>query len=166
MNAISRTNIPLSIATIFLIGVIAVPAAAQKHVSITGELQGQEIDTLQGGPPPTSISVNGSVLGQATHIGRFTLAYQVTVNLPAGNSAGKATLTVPNGDTIFTTIVGQGIAVPNTATLNTVMEVNTITGGTGQFEGVSGYLIVYRLIDLATGLSSGSVTGSLALPAK
>jgi hypothetical protein len=73
---------------------------------------------------------------------------------------------MPNGDTIVTTIVGQGIAVPNTSTLNTVMEVNAITGGTGQFEGVSGYLIVYRLIDLATGLSSGSVIGALTLPAK
>ena len=125
---------------------------------------------MQGGPPPTcppaSICVDGSVLGQATHIGRFTLAYKVTVTLPAGNSAGAATLTAPNGDEIFTTIVGQGIGVPNTATLNTVMEVNAVTGGTGRFEGVSGYLIVYRLIDLATGLTSGSIIGSLTLPAR
>jgi hypothetical protein len=166
MNAISRTNIPLSIGTILLTVVLAVPAAAQKQVAVTGEVEGQEIDTLQGGPPPTSIRVDGSVRGQATHIGRFTLAYQVTVNLPAGNSAGSATLTAPNGDTIVTRIVGQGIAVPNTATLNTVMEVNAITGGTGRFEGASGYLIVYRLIDLATGLTSGSVIGSLTLPAR
>jgi hypothetical protein len=165
MKTITRTNIPLAIATIFLLGALALPAAAQNQVSVTGELQGQETDTLQGSPP-TMIIVDGSVVGQATHIGRFTLAYQVTVNLPAGNSTGKATLTTSNGDMIFTTIVGQGIAVPNTATLNTVMEVNAITGGTGRFEGVSGYLIVYRLIDLATGLTSGSIVGSLTLPGK
>jgi len=165
MKTITRTKMPLSIATLFLTGVFALPAAAQQQVTILGELQGQEQDTFQGGPPPT-ISVDGSLVGQATHIGRFTLAYQVIVNLPAGNSAGKATLTMPNGDRIFTTIVGQGIQVPNTATLNTVMEVNAITGGTGRFDGVTGYLIVYRLIDLATGLSSGSIVGSLTLPGR
>jgi len=164
MKTIIRTTIPLSIVAIFLTGAFALPAAAQKQAPVTGEVHGQEMDTFNGGTPPT-ISVNGSLVGQATNIGRFTLAYQVTVNLPAGNSAGKATLTMPNGDMIFTTIVGQGIQVPNTATLNTVMEVNAITGGTGRFDGVTGYLIVYRLIDLATGLSSGFIVGSLTLPA-
>jgi hypothetical protein len=46
------------------------------------------------------------------------------------------------------------------------MEVNAITGGTGKFDGVTGYLIVYRLIDLATGMSSGSIIGALTLPAR
>lgn len=164
MRTIARTKISLSIATIFLTGAFTAPAAEQKQLVVMGELHGQEIDTLQGGPPPTTISVDGSVMGQATQIGRFTLAYQVVVSLPAGNSAGQAILTAPNGDMIFTTIVGQGISVPNTATLNTVMEVNAITRGTGRFEGVAGYLIVYRLIDLATGLTSGSVIGTLTLP--
>ena len=165
MKTIASTTIHLSIATMFLTGVFALPAAAQKQARITGEVHGQEIDTFNGGPPPT-ISVDGSLVGQASNMGRFTLAYQVTVNLPAGDSTGKATLTVPNGDMIFTTIVGQGIQVPNTATLNSVMEVSAITGGTGHFDGVTGYLIVYRLIDLATGVTSGSIVGCLTLPAR
>ena len=163
MKTIARTRILLSIATIFLTGVFAIPATAQKQVAIAGHLSGQEVDVFQGGPPPT-IKVDGSLIGQATHIGDFTLTYQVLVSLPAGNSAGSATLTTPQGDTILTTIVGQGIAIPNTSSLNTIMEVNTITGGTGKFQGVTGYLIVYRLIDLATGLSSGSMVGALTLP--
>ena len=105
-------------------------------------------------------------MGQASHIGRFTLAYQETVNVPAGNATGAATVTTQNGDMIFTTNVGQGFEVPNTPHA-TVMELNVITGGTGQLEGVSGYLIVYRIVeDLATGLTSGSIVRSLTLAAR
>lgn len=156
----------LSFATLLLTAAFAGPAAAQQQVSVTGQIHGQEIDKFQGGPPPTAINVDGSLIGEATHIGRFTLAYLVTVSLPAGNSTGKATLTVPNGDMVFTTLIGQGIAIPNTATLNTIMEINTITGGTGQFQGATGYLIVYRLFDFATGLSSGSIMGAVTLPGR
>jgi hypothetical protein len=166
MKTMTRTRIILSIATIFLTGVFALPAAAQQQVAVTGEVQGQEHDIAQGGPPPTTISVKGILVGQATHIGRFSLAYQETVNLPAGNATGTATLTTQNGDMIFTTNVGQGFEVPNTP-IATVMELNVITGGTGQFKGVSGYLIVYRLVqDFVTGLTSGSIVGSLTLAAK
>src|SRR5689334_18221885 len=100
MKTTTRTKIILSTATIFLTGVLALPAAAQQQLAVTGEVQGQEQDSLQGGPPPT-LRVIGTLVGQATHVGRFTLAYEETVNLQAGNAVGKATLTTQNGDMIF-----------------------------------------------------------------
>ena len=119
------------------------------------------------GMPPGQILVKGKVSGVATHLGRFEMTYNVTVSLPAGSSTGSAVLTAANGDTIFTTIVGQGEPVAGTPNLNSIVEVNTITGGTGRFAGAQGSFTVERLVDL-TDLSavptSGSFHGTISSP--
>jgi len=131
-------------------------AAADAPVRFSGLLEGRETDTLQGNPP-SGISVNGSVTGIDSTIGRFTLKYQVTVSLPVGSATGTAELKTPNGDTILTTIAGLGVQVPGSATLNSIVEVNRITGGTGRFARATGKFIVQRFVDLGTGWTSGSI---------
>lgn len=68
MKTITRSNVYLPIAAMIL-ATLAVAAAAQKQVPLKGSLQGHEIDTPQGGPPPTTLSVDGSTTGIATLVG-------------------------------------------------------------------------------------------------
>jgi hypothetical protein len=166
MKTINNTSFCL--ASTLLTFALAGPLAAEKQVSFRGTLQGQEIDTLQGGPPPTTLSVNGTVTGIATHLGRFTYKYQVTVNIAAGSpTAGSATGTgqmiAANGDIIFFTIAGQGVPT-DTPGVTSIVEMNTITGGTGRFQGVTGSLIIERLVEMATGITSGSFHGMMSTP--
>jgi hypothetical protein len=134
---------------------------AQAQVPFKGTLQGQETDLLQGNPP-TQILVNGDVTGMATQLGRFTMTYKVTVSLPAGTSTGSAELTAANGDVIFTTLVGLGVPT-DTPGLDRIVEINTITGGTGRFAGAQGSFVVERLAGLTTqpAPTSGSFQGTI-----
>ena len=139
----------------------AVPAAAKNQVPFKGALQGSEIDTFQG-PPPGTLFVNGSVTGIGSHVGKFSYTYKVTVNLATGGGPGFGQMTAANGDLIYTTIVGQGepTDIPG---INRIVEINTITGGTGRFEGATGSFTVERLVDLATGATSGSFHGTITV---
>jgi hypothetical protein len=112
------------------------------------------------GNPPQEISVRGTVTGLATHLGRFRLDYIVTVSLPKSSSTGSAELTA-DGDKIFTTIVGQGVAVPDIPGLTRIVEFNTITGGTGRFAGATGTFIVERLAQSNTNTQLAPTSGSL-----
>ena len=141
-----RTVMILTLRTaIILTLALATPAAPEAQVPFKGTLQGQETDLVQGG----QILVDGDVTGTATQVGRFTMTYKVTVTLPAGTGTGSAELTAANGDVIFTTLVGLGVPT-GTPGLNQIVEINTITGGTGRFAGAQGSFVVERLVDLTT----------------
>jgi hypothetical protein len=88
------------------------------------------------------------------------LAWNVTVNLATGAGTGYAQLTAANGDSIYTTLVGQGEPT-DTPGLNRIVEINTITGGTGRFSNVGGSFTLERLVDLTTGFTSGSFHGTI-----
>jgi len=160
MNTMMRSRIYLPIAALILTAGLAVPAAAQKQVPFNGAMQGREIDTPQGGPPPTTLLVDGSTRGIATLVGRFSFTYQLTVTLANGTATGSAQLIAVNGDSIFTTIVGQGQPT-DTPGVDQIVEINTITGGTGRFAGAVGSFTVERLVSLATGFTSGSFHGTI-----
>ena len=136
---------------------------SEPHLNVTGALHGQETDLFQG-PGPDKILVDGHISGLATHWGTFEMTYKVTVKLPEGSSIGTAQLRLSNGDTIFTKIAGSGRAFEDVPTLNNIIEVNTIEGGTGQFAGAKGTLVIDRLVDLPTGSSEGSIHGLVITP--
>jgi hypothetical protein len=143
---------------------ISASAADDRQVPFKGSIQGQETDIVQG-DPPAQILVSGIVTGVATQLGRFTMTYNVTVVLPAGSSTGSAHLIAANGDRLDTTLVGQGVPVPDTPGLNQIVEYNTVTGGTGRFANARGTFTLERLVDLTTGLTSGSfVDGFITSP--
>ena len=162
-NPKSTMKAGIAVAAMFLTAALAVPAAAQKQVPFKGSLQGQETDTPQGGPPPTTVIADGSATGIATHVGQFSYTYQLTVNLANGTATGSAQLVAANGDSIDTTITGSSdlTATPGFATIT---EINTITGGTGRFAGAQGSFTVERLVNLATGFTSGSFHGTITSP--
>jgi hypothetical protein len=97
--------------------------------------------------------------GTATHLGRYTLVSDFTVALATSTSAGRVTLTAANGDILTATVTGVGVA---TAGISTIVETATITGGTGRFAGATGSFIIERALTQATGISSGSFTGTIS----
>lgn len=158
-----KTSIYLPMAAMLLTAALGVPAAAENQVPFKGSIQGHEIETPQGGPPPTTLIVNGSAAGIATHVGQFSFNYELTVNLANGTATGSARLIAANGDSVFTTIAGSSemTATPGVAGIT---EIDTITGGTGRFAGAQGSFTVERLVNLATGFTSGSFHGTITSP--
>ena len=162
-RSVMKASISLVVAAMLLTAVLAVPAAAQKQVPFKGSLQGHETDTPQGGPPPTTLNVDGNTTGIASHVGQFSFSYQLTVTLADGTATGSAHLIAANGDSIYTTVAGSS-EMTATPGVFSITEVNTITGGTGRFDGAQGSFTVERLINLATGFTSGSFHGTITSP--
>jgi len=156
-----KSRLYAAVLAMLLTAALAVPAAAQNQVPFKGSLQGHENDTPQGGPPPTTLNVDGNTTGIATHVGQFSFSYQLTVTLANGTSTGSAQLIAANGDSIYTTVAGSSEI---TAGVASITEINTITGGTGRFAGAQGSFTVERLVNLATGFTSGSFHGTITSP--
>lgn len=113
-------------------------------------------------PPPNAVATAD---GTATHLGRFTGRLTASVDLATGQGIGNLEFTAANGDRLLATFVGQGEFIPpNTARL---IEVATITGGTGRFAGATGTFTMVRfdIIDLSTFLATGygSFAGHISL---
>jgi hypothetical protein len=138
---------------------LATPALAKQKVPFGGSLQGVETDTVVG----TNILVDGSGAGLATHLGRFTVAWEDTVAQATLSATGAIHLIAANGDSIFTTSVGQANPT-DTPNILHIVEIHTIAGGTGRFANVTGSFTVERLLDLATGFTVGSLTGTITSP--
>jgi hypothetical protein len=168
MKIHSKANVGLRSAAMFLTLTFAGLAAADTLVPFNGSFQGKESDTpVPAVGPPQQLLVDGTVTGQATHVGQFSMHYNLTVSnptSPVATSAGSAQLTAANGDMIFTTIIGVGVPAPDTPGFAHITEHNTITGGTGRFAGAQGSFTVERFVELATGLTSGSFRGAITSP--
>jgi hypothetical protein len=72
---------------------------------------------------------------------------------------GAATFTAANGDTLSTSVVGQATRIGPT-TLS-VVEVYTITGGTGRFADATGSFTLESTVDQTTGVSTGTFSGAI-----
>jgi len=162
-KSVMKASISLAVAAVLLTAALTVAAAGQKQVPFKGSLQGHETDTPQGGPPPTTLNVDGSATGIATHVGQFSFSYQLTVTLANGTATGTAQLFAANGDSIFTTVAGSS-EMTGTPGVASITEINTITGGTGRFSGAEGTFTVERLVNQATGFTSGSLHGTITSP--
>jgi hypothetical protein len=99
--------------------------------------------------------------GNGTHLGRFTFIADITVDDVTSTGVGTVVWTAANGDQIFTSLSGEVVLVdlPNL----TIMETQIITGGTGRFIDASGTIIVDRSLNVMTGITTGSFTGTINL---
>lgn len=159
MTTTVKTTMYLTMAAMLLTSALAGPAAAKEQVPFHGSIQGVEIDVVA----PPSLLVAGTGTGIATHLGRLTVTWSVTVALSDSSAVGTFHFIAANGDSIFTTILGQGEPTPTPGVVS-IVEVNTITGGTGRFAGATGSFTLERLVDLATGFTSGSFNGTISSP--
>jgi len=134
-------------------------AAADKQTPIKGSIQGVEIADVQF----PKIFVAGSGSGRATHLGRFTMTYELEVDFLTSQTFGSSVFTAANGDSLTTDIAGHGTPTAN-PDVHSIVEVHTITGGTGRFEGATGSFIRKYLLNLVTGVTSGSFDGTIVRP--
>ena len=158
MKTIMKTVLSIPLTAVLLTAALAGPAAAANGVPFHGTIQGIEIADVQF----PKIFVDGSGSGKATHLGCFTLAYEVEVDLLAHSTFGSSVFTAANGDNVFTDIIGFGTPTEN-PDVHVVVEVHTITGGTGRFAGATGGFIRTSFLNLVTGLTSGSFEGTIVV---
>ena len=122
----------------------------------------QAVETQQPNLPTVFVTATGS--GEATRLGRFTVSYEGTVNVQTGASTGlSAHYTAANGDSLFAEGSGQATPTETPGVLK-IVETYTITGGTGRFAGASGNITTDRIVDLTTGITSGTISGNIVLP--
>jgi hypothetical protein len=138
-------------------------ATGDKLVPFKGSLNATETIVFNPGSPPVSFVADGIGGGVATHLGRFTLTWEFTVLLADGTGTGPVHFIAANGDEIFTTAAGTSEPTSTPGVFH-IVEVQTITGGTGRFANAKGTFIVDRFTDLNTGLTSGSFDGTITSP--
>lgn len=132
--------------------------ADTKLIHIRGELEAMETTLPGSGFPILNRRLEGT--GTASHLGRFTLVGNITLNLLLASGTGTGSYTAANGDVLTVTSVGQASIAAGIAT---VTETVTVTGGTGRFDGATGTLIVVRRVVQATGVSSGTIDGTITI---
>ena len=138
-----------------------------KPMPIKGSWDSSETPTFVPAPPPdaTIMFVDGHAAGNADQLGKYTATFKATVNLGCGCSQGDSIQFIAaNGDSLYG--LGQGIGVPDKPGFNRVTQTYTIMGGTGRFVGATGNIVVIRLANAATGVSSGSFEGSIVIPSR
>ena len=150
-----------SLAAIFVIALFASPAPAGQQVPFNGSWVSNETYDVQF----PVMFVHGTASGYATQLGRYTATYEEQVDLLTGSSVGVITVVAGNGDVIFATQTGQGDPTPDPDVFS-IVEVSTITGGTGRFAGATGTFTIARLAHLSTGDSSGSFSGTISNPGR
>ena len=160
----SPTSGPLSHGSSTAVGGASASGAARSTdvVPFKGRLEGSSTITFD--PPPSSffaVLLEGT--GNATLLGRFALVAPHRVDTRTGGAIGSLAFTAANGDVLTADFTGASgpTATPN---VFAIVETATITGGTGRFAGATGSFIIERLVDLGTGLTSGSFDGTISSP--
>jgi hypothetical protein len=154
----SLTVLPLAV-MFFATAFAVAPAASAKDLHIAGAIDTLENDVVT--PPTMLVQLEGT--GCASHLGHYVLSVKETVFLPTLASTGTIEIDVGCGDKLFGTTVGQGTPTDDPDVVS-IVEVNTITGGTGRFRGATGTITVYRLLDVPATTSSGAIVGTIKLP--
>ena len=160
MKKIFVSTVTALLLMIVLAGIVfAAPTASERELLLKGSLQTAE--TQQ--PVFPTVFVNGTGSGNATQLGLYTMSYQAQVNIPTLAGSTSATLVAADGSTVFAEGSGQG-TLTATPGIVSIVETYTITGGTGRFEGASGSFTVKRVLNRATGVSTGTISGTIVLP--
>ncbi|MES2525219.1 MAG: hypothetical protein V4617_21185 [Gemmatimonadota bacterium] len=132
--------------------------ANQKTKHIKGTVEAVEVGTPVPGNPILLRRLEGT--GTATHLGRFTIVGELRLNLATASGTGTGIYTAANGDMLMVSVTGQAVIAAGIAT---VTETATVTGGTGRFEGATGTLTVIRRVVQATGVSTGTIDGTITM---
>ena len=153
----------LVLAALALLGLVG-PVAAGQQVPFHGSLAG--VFTLTPIPDTPLATVSANLTGNATHLGRFTLALPETVDFSKTPpfATGTFIFIAANGDTVF----GSFSGAPDSGAppVIHVTEIATIEGGTGRFTDASGGFTISRSVDLDHLTSSGSFDGIISSPGR
>ena len=142
----------------------AVSGFADGHegrMPFSGTIEASESHLLFGAPP-FLFYVNGGGTLTTTQLGEFTVVYTGMVDFASRGGNGGYRIIAADGDTIFTYSWGQA-SVTADPTVVSIVETNTITGGTGRYDDARGSFIVNRLANRITGVTSGSFDGTITV---
>jgi hypothetical protein len=144
----------------------ATAAASAQLLPFKGTLEGVHVSRTPLAAPFVFDRFEAS--GQATHLGRFELVVEATVNFGARpvQGAGTHTFVAANGDRLVANQTGlSALVAPGTVLIT---EHATVDPGrsTGRFAGAQGTFTVARLADAATGVggvTAGTFEGTISL---
>jgi hypothetical protein len=156
MKTIIKTILSLQMGAMFVTAALAGPGSADKTVPFKGSLQQVESQVVQF----PILFAEASASGNATHLGRYTMTSEFQVNLLNLAGSGFAEFIAANGDSLFTAFTGQASLTANPV-VRSIVEMHTITGGTGRFAGATGSFTVERLLNTVTKISSDSFDGTI-----
>jgi hypothetical protein len=154
---------------IFLTVALVSSAVAAGVIPINGTIAGSEI----GAPfpnPAEGFYANGSVTSTDAQLGPFTLFYSLIVDFafptPPG-APGASRLVVgdaANGDSILTCFFGNPGNPPlcDNGDLH-VGSTHTVIGGTGRYAGARGSYTLDQCVNLVTGDTSGTISGTIVV---
>ena len=153
---------------IFLTVALVSSAVGAGVIPISGTIAGSESDAPFP-DPAEGFYVNGSVTSTDTQLGPFTLFYTVPVDFaflgtPPGN-AGASRLIVgdaANADSILTCLIGNNPGSCANGDFH-VVETDIIIGGTGRYAGARGSFTMDRCVNLVTGETSGTISGTIVV---
>ena len=160
-NTMKKTIVSAAIALLLLIvlaGTTFAAPSADRQLLFKGSMQAVETHVVTF--PTFTLDATGS--GNATQLGSFTMSFQGEVYIPTLSGTATAVLVAADGSSLSADGVGQGTATENPDFVS-IVEIYTITGGTGRFAGASGSFTVQRVIQRSTGISSGTINGTIIL---
>lgn len=154
----SRPSPLRTIAALLTVAILAAAAsAAPDHLLFRGKIEAVENNTVEF--PVSYLNLAGK--GQATHLGAYTMKMEGTINLLNLAAVATAQFVSANGDQLITQVAGQATMI-EPGKLR-IVELHTITGGTGRFAGAAGSFTLERQLNVDAGVSSGSFAGHLSL---
>jgi hypothetical protein len=156
---ISAATLAAVVAAFALLG-FARPALAGNEVPLRGTLQGDVVHTAVS---PTVDSVVINATGNVAQLGRAVITTTHLVDRVARQAVGTYDFTAANGDTVHAEFVGHATPTATPGVL-AIVEIATITGGTGRFAGATGSFTIERLYDQVAGVTAGTIEGSISSP--
>ena len=129
------------------------------RLPISGTIQSNE--TYVTVFPTMSVTASGT--GDATQLGQFTVSYHLEISLLDLSAIESAHFIGTNGDSLSAEAVGQAAENRTPGMLNLV-DIYTITSGTGRFTGASGTITLNRLVSLTTGAAASTFEGYILIP--
>jgi hypothetical protein len=100
---------------------------------------------------PTQLCQSAIVSGKATRFGAFTGQLDEVIDITTGTYTGTGTFATTRG-ALSTTYVGR-VSQPDSSGGVKFVEAHQVTGGTGQFAGATGQLLIAGSADAAGGLT-------------
>jgi len=133
--------------------------AGEQQLLLQGSLEAVETNEIDG--PHLYVHGRGSL--NTTELNSFTVRFEGIVQSDE-NGVGTGILiahfAAPGGDGFFAQASGRG-AQTSIPGVTRIVEKYTISGGTGRLARIRGGFIVERLLTLATGVSAGTVSGTI-----
>ena len=156
-----KTFVSAAIALLLLIVLASTTFAApsaERQLLFKGSMQAVETHVVTF--PTFTLDATGS--GNATQLGLFTMSFQGEVFIPTLSGTASAILVAADGSRLFADGLGQGTPTENPNVVS-IVEVYTITGGTGRFAGATGSFTLERHLSTITLASAGTFDGSIVI---